>query len=962
MSVSEKRWVVKDRRGRIYGPFNSAKVIHYIQRGNFSGEEKIAEFPNGVWRSLSKIPQFYDALLLSIAPNSNAANPSDLAEFEIKGSMEGGESFSVNDSGKAVPVGDEPLRSTPANSNDEFVSPIDPIALTPEPQSAPQTTAVSPRVRRINTAQPKSDVIELADVGEILKKARFQGGRRPVIAVAAVVAVVAMAMIFLPSKNPTMSAGKVKLLTPRKGQPTMEMDQVKKRYAKALAGFQKDSFDGFVTAQNELIQIVEGAPRVTEPFALLCLTQKELWPYTSQSSQELAAAKSVAQQGFQIDIAGYNGQICRITDMMISGRYIEAFNAAEEGTAAFTMALVLNQLKAELLVAQRKFERAIENTRAARTNWPQWLKPYVTEALALAETDRYGEADQLLRKVLQDNPNHAQAKVELALLQLKYFRDYDKALEYLQAAIHSSVKMPPSLEAKAYWALARTFAARKENDKALDAARTCYKLSGVNVECRNMVVQLGGKDSLKEIKVENREALYLGDQYAKAGDCFAAQAEYKAAYEADNKNGLAALKAAKCLWKLHYSAEALLWLEKSIQADTNLVDAHVALADFNAQRYNYETAYRTLGQISKRFPKDYRVFLGYGQVEYRRRNFKAAITYLERARQLHPGEVETYILLAESNLGLGKYAEALEQATKAMEMDNGHIPGITTYGKALAMARSPNDGISFLQEQINTYPLINEYRTALAEVYLMDEKFEKARDVYRSVVESGFEDKKVFMALAEVEQTLGSPKNAIKLLLRAAALDPTDPEPFFKVGVVHFTLDDDFQAKQYLTKALQANPLYPSAHYYLGRLSLRRGAIQEALLESAKERKINPNLADAYLLAAEAYAKSGLYRECAGEYQKAIKLRPQGSEIYVKIAQCYRQGGSLEVALSMLKIAADKESGNPNIYKEQVAIYAMKGDSAAAAEAFDKFRALVPNAPPGEIAEMERELASIKGQ
>ena len=690
MAKSELRWVVRDGRGRIFGPFKANKVIYYIERGNFTGIEQVAHYPGGQWHSISKVPEFYEALLLSITPDSTKSKASDLEEFELK--EHNSKSVSHNnleddEGGRAVPEEPEKYK-----------------VVTPEPQAEAKPSG--PKVRKI-TPQKSNDVIELSNVGDWL---RFEKKRRTQlpIAIAFMAAVVALGIwIIMPGPSRLNNTGKIRLLAPKRGQSPLDQQAVLKKYAKAIAGFQRDSFDGLVVAQNELIQVLEGAPKNTDALALLCLTHRELWPYTTQDSKDLMAAKTVAQSAFQLDPAGYNGAICKSSDLILSGRYTEALSQVDAALEQFPTTTVLYQIRAELLASKRNFDVAVDYSRKAQQLWPQWLKPFVAQATYLAELDRFGEADQLLRKVLQDNPNHAGAKVELGVVQMKHFRNYDSALDYLQSAVKSQIRMTPMIEGKAYWALARVYAARNENSKALEAARKCYQLSGANGECRTLIVQLGGQDSLKEIKVENREALFLGDQYAKAGDCFAAQAEYKAAFEADNKNGLAAMKAAKCLWQLSYSTESIEWLEKAIKADPQLTEAYSSLADYYAQRYDYDGAYRMLGQIIKRFPKDYRVFHGYALVEFRRRNFKAALTYLERSRALYEGDVETYILMAKCFIGLGKFAEAFEQATKAVEMDYNHIPAQSVYAKALGSARGMVEGINYLQQLINTYPTVS---------------------------------------------------------------------------------------------------------------------------------------------------------------------------------------------------------------------------------------------------------------
>jgi tetratricopeptide (TPR) repeat protein len=75
------------------------------------------------------------------------------------------------------------------------------------------------------------------------------------------------------------------------------------------------------------------------------------------------------------------------------------------------------------------------------------------------------------------------------------------------------------------------------------------------------------------------------------------------------------------------------------------------------------------------------------------------------------------------------------------------------------------------------------------------------------------------------------------------------------------------------------------------------------------------------------------------------------------MARCYRQAGNPDVASSMLSIAASQESGLPEIYKEQGAIFEELGDKAAAIASYDKYLSLSPNAP--DRAEIDQRINSL---
>ena len=62
------------------------------------------------------------------------------------------------------------------------------------------------------------------------------------------------------------------------------------------------------------------------------------------------------------------------------------------------------------------------------------------------------------------------------------------------------------------------------------------------------------------------------------------------------------------------------------------------------------------------------------------------------------------------------------------------------------------------------------------------------------------------------------------------------------------------------------------------------------------------------------------------------------------MSRCFRLSGNLDAAVSMIKTANEKESGNPEIYKEQALIYETKGDNNRAIEGYSQYLLLAPNA------------------
>lgn len=214
------------------------------------------------------------------------------------------------------------------------------------------------------------------------------------------------------------------------------------------------------------------------------------------------------------------------------------------------------------------------------------------------------------------------------------------------------------------------------------------------------------------------------------------------------------------------------------------------------------------------------------------------------------------------------------------------------------------------------------------------------------------------MNLGRVLQANNRASDALEMFLRAAVLDPSDADPIFQSAQVYANVGKNADAIKQYQRVIHINSRYPKAHVELGRVLLRMNEYKKALEEAMEERKINPDLADAYLLAAEAYYSLGQYTNCAGEYQRAVAKKAQTSTVFIRMARCYRLTGALDSAQSLLRQAQSLESGNPDLYKEQGAIFHMKGMADEALAAYDTYLKLVPNA--SDRAEIENQIRRIQ--
>lgn len=935
-----KRWIIKDAMGRISGPYSTEKVLHKIKRSELTGEELISLYPSGQWIVISRDPVFYDKLLEVLSQEGEAGEEKEETQDEL---------LTVR-----VSNSEEKKSSGPIKNKQDLLREL---GINEEKQK--ESTKKKTRKKKRAQEQQQEEILELVSTkGLILKRALKKSG---LVVVGSIILVAAAAWLFSGSQS---RENRVRLLAPELKSSSSEKnkDEAKPLMTRGVQSFLSDTFESYVHAQNQFVQALEINAKQPEVYSLLCLTHLELWPFAFQDSTDMKAIATVVQRSSAIDPGGQNAAACRVVDLIIRGRYQEAKNLTEstlETQVSQTKPPILfYYLKGYLLEGASEYAPAIGYFRSAEQLWPQWIKPFYHEAVALVKSDRHNEAANTLRKILSASPNHVRSKLELGLIEYKHLNRVDSGKRLLESALNSSSRLSRAEKSRGYLGLAEIALSQGNQREALSYAQESYSFNSRNAIAQNIVVQLGGVSKLKEMKVAGQQLMFEGDQFFREGDFNSAQAHYRAAYEENKKNAIAAMKAAKCFWKLSFSTEAFEWLDRAIKSDAHLIEAYVLMADYHSQRFNFLAASKILSQAQQVSPKNPDVYRGFALVELRRGNPDGAITFGRKSIELYEVNVETHILMSEAYFSKGDHRLAYNYAAKAIEIDVNNRKAQTVYARALGGIQGSGAAVDYLNKLVSSYPLVTEYRLALAQLLAEDERFDQAEVVFKQIIKLEEKPKEALLGLAKVQKVEGRVKEALESLLQAAVMDPADAEPIFEAGMIYLDANKPKLALAQFQRVERINKLYPRIHYQMGKAYLQMGDLSKVLEETRVEKSLNPNLADAYLLGAEAYLGLKRYSLCASEYQQAIKLRPQSATIYVKMAQCYRRAGNLDAAMAMLTQAALKEDGLADIYREQGAVYETKGEVNLAIESYNQYFVLDPNAP--DRPQIEQRIMSLQ--
>jgi tetratricopeptide (TPR) repeat protein len=939
-------WIVKNQRGQIKGPYTTIEVLNFISNGTFTGEEQITKYPGGDWTTISKEPEFYEKILETL-------------ENQLNDSGTGG----VNDSKKENKTKAQPkndYEKTVAVTNEQR-TPIKPIVVNPPaiPNPIHSKPKSSPQQIQNFLEKNKSEVIELNNIDVEKKKESMETLRWPIFGFIILAAVVLIYFGVFDDDTAEVS-DKVTLMEPKASKDILKPNEIDVRVSKALQLVSMDTVETYVEAQSILVSTIENSIKNIKPRMVLCAVYKELWPFSRQSASDQKAIYQVAKQTKSLNKIDPAGMLCESVKLITEGRYPEAQSVVDKALEKDYTNFFLYQIKGEILEHDNQNLVAESFYQKAKELSGQWVKPIFHQALINAKMNEANKAYQFFIDALKLNRKHKPSMFGLGILEASRGQQ-EKAINYITNALAIEGKTDKNLESTGIEALVEIYLIKGDKKKAIELANLNLSKNPSKKSAIHLCERLGGCDKsiVKNAKPDEElffscQALFRQKEYLQA------QAECKSAFDLNPKNGSAALIAGESLWSLGQSSEAIAWIEKAIKADQRNVKAYLKKAEFLADRFDFIEAERVLLQADYVSGKSsYEVQRGFAYLAFKKRDYHSTLKLAEKALKNYDADIESVILFSSAarNLAIGfpvgtqkdqeqrqKLAQdAYNYALKAIELDSTNVEAQINYAKVIATRQGVDVGGDYLIEMIKLYPSLLDYRIALAEIYIEEERYKQAIEELQKVLSYNTRNKKALMAIAKSYFQVGEMERATTAYLTASNLDPSDPEPIFEVAKIYQERSKVDQAQTQFERVLSLNPKYPKANFHIGHIMILKGNYSEAEKYAEIEKKMYPQLIDPYLLIAEIKFASKNYSECAAEYARATNFGNQPAAVYVKAAKCYRLSGQLDMAQGFIDIASEKESGYEEIYKEQGALFESRGDSTAAIRSYCKYSELSPN-------------------
>ena len=319
-----------------------------------------------------------------------------------------------------------------------------------------------------------------------------------------------------------------------------------------------------------------------------------------------------------------------------------------------------------------------------------------------------------------------------------------------------------------------------------------------------------------------------------------------------------------------------------------------------------------------------------------------AETEFRKAVELDPGSYDTNHNLGEIYVAAGKLSEAVPYLEKAQKInsaayDNG-------YDLALAYAKTGklDDGRNLIQDLLNQKDTA-ELHNVLGEIEEKDGKFVAAENQYETAAHMDPSESNLFDWGSEllVHRTLdpavnvfesaaehypnsprlaiglgmalysrGNYDDAVKALLKAADLDPSDPRCYYFLSKAYDSSPSQAgEVIQRFRRFMELQPQNGRAHYYYA-MSLWKGRrAQDANLDVGKIESLlkratvlDPKLPEAHLQLGNLYSDQSKYAEAIPHYQRALQANADLADAHYRLGQAYVHTGQKVRAQGQLEI------------------------------------------------------------
>ncbi len=530
------------------------------------------------------------------------------------------------------------------------------------------------------------------------------------------------------------------------------------------------------------------------------------------------------------------------------------------------------------------------------------------------QTKRVPDAERILQRKVDNNPQQANYLVELAAHYL--FTKQNDRVDGVLRRLEDEKQFPEGhlMAGDFLYFRARDFdrarAQYEAGEKAFPRDRLVYQkrivelltTSGRNQDANQLLATILQEAPKDTDAVAMRAALMLVSGDLKQINQAVTDLQSLVAKTPDNH--LLRFNLARAYMAKNDPEQARLQLEAAIKIRPDFILAHDLLARL----------YLNKGDNSRALKEaDDTIALNKDDVAARLIRSRALMSIgdSQKARQ----EIETVLTIAPDNPDARYQAgylawtekdykhaqQVFDDLYKANPKDSRGLIGVI---ETMASQNHMAEAIKLLQDSLAREPDRRDFRLALANLYVRDQRFDDAVNLLRQLLKTDPKSADLLLRLAETQRRKGDVNAAIETFRLASQAAPTDPRPLLQLGLLMDGTGRRDQSKPIYEQILKIQPDHPIALNNLAFIKAEEGQdLDQALTMAQRARQGMPNSPDVMDTLGWIYLKKNLSDDAIRTFKELLAAEPNRAAYHYHYGMALLQKGDKPSAKRELETA-----------------------------------------------------------
>lgn len=356
------------------------------------------------------------------------------------------------------------------------------------------------------------------------------------------------------------------------------------------------------------------------------------------------------------------------------------------------------------------------------------------------------------------------------------------------------------------------------------------------------------------------EYVRRGEVYLKDRRYQEASIEFRNAIQIDNRMAAAHWGLALAYEGLQRFPECLEELRRTIEYDPNHLLSRIKLASYYLvdRPPQIAEAERLANEVLQRNPNHIDgLILKASVLAAQNRPAEEVLVEINRAIELDPKRIESYLSLARFYLTLGDAAKAEATYQRAVQVDDGSALAHTEYGRFLAEHKRLPEAEAELSRAVAVEPQNRDARLALATFYLNTRQLDKAEPAYAALSTLDGDKPDARAVLADFYSSIGRYDEAINIYRAIIEKAPDYKRGRYRIGEIMLQRGDVAGAQAQADELLKKSNLDMQALLLRARVRLQTGSNKEAIRDLEEVLKQDPNSRTGLYFMAEARLRAG---------------------------------------------------------------------------------------------------------